>query len=279
MSDAPTVVLSASKTGRRWWIPLVAALAAGLAIFSVRPHPTGAPAAGTASRGAQPMAGNDVSDALVVIDATIHVTPSRTVSGDLRAEDGRITYVGPRGRESRPARARVIEAHGAFVVPLLVDTALRARPEDRRDASDLAPGNAATFAVTRERVSESRIRQMLVLQPHDLLAAVVSGHVEAWQGEPTRPAGTPAAGLRRWRGVWVDDSRELAQHLLLDGRYTETRHGRTDAYTGRYWVHEDRITYLDDSGFWAFGELVDGVLHHAGFVMHKRPAPGWPGRS
>ncbi|MBB5136177.1 hypothetical protein HNP84_005921 [Thermocatellispora tengchongensis] len=153
---------------------------------------------------------------------------------------------------------------------------MHARPEDQRGVYDLTPGNPATFAVTRERVSASRIRQMLVLQPHDLLAVVVSGQVEAWQGEPTRAAGTPIPGDRpqRWHGVWVDDSRELEQHLLPDGRYTETRHGRTDAYTGRYWVRDDRITYLDDTGFWAFGELIDGVLHHAGFVMRKRPISG-----
>jgi hypothetical protein len=219
------------------------------------------------------MTRSDASDVLMIIDATVHVTPSRTVRGDLWVEDGRITHVGPRGKESRPSRARVIDADGAFVVPLLVDTAVHARPEEQRGVYDLTPGNPATFAVTRERVSESRIRQMLVLQPHDLLAVVVSGHVEAWQGEPTRPTGTRTPGdeLQRWHGVWVDDSRELEQHLLPNGRYTETRHGRIDAYTGRYWVQDDRITYLDDTGFWAFGELIDGVLHHAGFVMHKRP--------
>jgi hypothetical protein len=43
-----------------------------------------------------------------------------------------------------------------------------------------------------------------------------------------------------------------------------------DACTGRYWVRDDRITYLDDSGFWAFGELRDGTLHHAGLVMNRR---------
>jgi adenine deaminase len=110
----------------------------------------------------------------VVVDANVYVTPSRTVRGDLWVENGRITHVGSRGNENRPPQARVIEANGASVVPLLVDSSVRARS------------------------------------------------------------------------------------------------GQTDAYTGRYWVHDGRITYLDDTGFWAFGELLDGVLHHAGFVMHKR---------
>jgi hypothetical protein len=221
------------------------------------------------------MARTDASDGLVVAGATVHVTPSRTVRGDLWAENGRITHVGPRGEKSLASRARVIDAGGAFVVPLLVDSAVRARPEEQRDVYDLAPGNPATFAVTRERVGESRIRGMLTLQPRDLLAVVVSGRVEVWRGEPARPAGdTLDAESRMWHGVWVDHSRELEQHLLPNGRYTETRHGRADAYTGRYWVHDGRITYLDDTGFWAFGELLDGVLHHAGFVMHKRRTAG-----
>jgi hypothetical protein len=279
MRDAPKVLTAARTSGRRLLPPVLAVVfTVVLAIHAVRPHPapTGDPAVGTVSRGAQPMPGSDASDALVVLDATIHVTPSQTVRGDLWAEDGRITHVGPRGKESPPSEARMIQADGAFVVPLLVDSAVHARPEGRRGVYDLTPGNPATFAVTRERVSESRIGQMLIIQPPDLLAVVVSGHLEAWQGEPTRPAGTAVPGdeLQGWHGVWVDESRALEQHLLPDGRYTETRNGRADAYTGRYWVHDDRITYLDDTGFWAFGELLDGVLHHAGFVMRKRPMAG-----
>ncbi|MGI5440451.1 Atu4866 domain-containing protein [Streptomyces shenzhenensis] len=53
------------------------------------------------------------------------------------------------------------------------------------------------------------------------------------------------------------------------GRYSETRSGRTDAYTGRYWTRGDRIVYLDDSGFWAFGVRYRETLFHADFVMHR----------
>ncbi|TDC06291.1 hypothetical protein E1267_16770 [Nonomuraea longispora] len=263
------VSTSAPKAGRRRWLLLPAALAAGLVIHAVHPQVTGHPVAGTTAQGAQPMAG---PGALVVADATVHVTPSRTVRGELWAENGRITHVGPREeRSSRPAGARVIEADGAYVVPLLVDSAVRAQPAHQRGHYDLTVGNPATFAVTRARASESQIRQMLMIQPRDLLAITTSGHVQAWQGRPTDPAGTSAGERRTWHGVWVDDSHELEQHLLPDGRYTETRHGRTDAYTGRYWARDDRVTYLDDTGFWAFGQMVDGVLHHSGFVMRKRP--------
>ncbi|MFD5823633.1 Atu4866 domain-containing protein [Nesterenkonia xinjiangensis] len=42
-----------------------------------------------------------------------------------------------------------------------------------------------------------------------------------------------------------------------------------NAYTGRYWVRGTKITDLDASGFWAFGELLGSTLHHAGFVMAR----------
>ena len=59
------------------------------------------------------------------------------------------------------------------------------------------------------------------------------------------------------------------QELRPDGRYSETRNGRADAYTGRYWVRGAEIAYLDDTGFWAFGELVGDELRHADFVMRR----------
>ncbi|MBE1878803.1 Atu4866 domain-containing protein [Myceligenerans pegani] len=222
--------------------------------------------------GSDPAAGPRDAPAgdLVVTDAVIHATPSRTIRGDLWAYRGRITHAGPQVGAVQPD-AEVIPAGGAAVVPLLVDSAVRALPEGRRGAFDLVPGNPATFAVIGDRVTESRIRRMLVVQPGDLLAAVVAGQVEARRGRPTRPAGSGVSDddARRWHGAWHDPGRDMTQHLLPGGRYTETRDGRRDAWTGSYWVCEDRITYFDDTGFWAFGQLVDGVLHHAGFILRR----------
>ncbi|MBO0610085.1 Atu4866 domain-containing protein [Myceligenerans salitolerans] len=208
---------------------------------------------------------------LAVVDAVVHATPSRAVRGELWASGGRITHVGPCAGAARPAHAEPIPADGAAVVPLLVDSAVRALPDERRGAFDLVPGNPATFAVVKGRVGESRIRQMLVVQPRDLVAVVTAGHVEVRRGRPTRPPGSDGSeGTgRRWHGAWRDPGRDMTQYLLPGGRYTETRQGRPDAWTGSYWVRSDRITYLDDTGFWAFGQLVDGVLHHAGFVLRR----------
>lgn len=195
-------------------------------------------------------------------------TPSGSVArGDLHVVGERLA-AGP----AEPG-TEVVDAEGAYAVPLFVDSALATLSPGRRGQYDLVPGNPATFAVVRRPVSEAQVRTMLVVDPRDLLAVWVAGHLEARDGAPTRPAGQDVADTSvrdTWVGTWHDPRRDLQQHLRPDGRYSETRGGRTDAYTGRYWVHADRITYLDDSGFWAFGQLLDGVLHHAGFVMTRR---------
>ncbi|WP_235998650.1 Atu4866 domain-containing protein [Qaidamihabitans albus] len=202
---------------------------------------------------------------LVVRDALVHITPSRTTRADIVVTDGTVTHVGTRRLPAQPD-AVTIAAAGASAVPLLVDSAVHARPPHDRHLDDLAPGNRAAFAVIRGAVRENRIRHMLVVSPRDLLAVVVGEQVEARHGVPTRPSADPGDG---WAGAWTDPNRGMTQFLTSHGRYSETRGGRADAYTGRYWVHEDRITYLDDQGFWAFGQQVNGILHHAGYVLHR----------
>lgn len=191
---------------------------------------------------------------------------SYVIREDLHVVGERLTAEAP-----APGTA-VVDARGASAVPLMVDTIVDQLSPAQRYAYELMPGNLATVAVVRRRVSASQVRSMLVVSPADLLGVWVAGHLEAWHGEPTRPAGqdlTDAEVSATWTGNWRDPRRNLVQHLGRDGRYSETRNGRRNAYTGRYWVHANRITYLDDSGFWAFGELLDGVLHHAGFVMAR----------
>ncbi|PUB24460.1 putative ligand-binding protein with streptavidin-like fold [Promicromonospora sp. AC04] len=206
---------------------------------------------------------------IVFTDATVRVSPSRTAVSELWADDGILTHVGPQ-RPPYPDGALVVDASGTTLVPLQVESALRARPPAGRSAYDLVPGNAATLAAVHGQVDESRITRMLVVPPRDLLAVLVGGTVVAWRGSPTRPAGSAGTAPGDPRlGTWVDLGKAMEQHLTADGRYSETRSGRRNAYTGRFWLDEDRITYLDDQGFWAFGEFVDGVLHHAGFVLRR----------
>ncbi|WP_222928310.1 MULTISPECIES: Atu4866 domain-containing protein [Cellulomonas] len=205
----------------------------------------------------------------VVTGARVHETPGTVVDRELVVADGVFLPDRPDGD------VEVVAAPGAHAVPLVVDSAVAQRPPAERGVYDLVPGNVATFALVRRRVSESQIRTMLVVDPADLVAVHVRGHAEVLDGRPTRPAGedlAEAAARDAWLGAWEDPGRDVVQHLRPDGRYSETRSGRVDAYTGRFWVRDGRITYLDDTGFWAFGELLGRTLHHAGMVMTRTGA-------
>jgi hypothetical protein len=126
------------------------------------------------------------------------------------------------------------------------------------------------YAVVRGQVRELRAGDTLIVSPGDLDEVVVDGVTLARDGRATPEAdaehGTPA-WTERWVGAWADEAQAMTQHLLPAGRYTETRSGRVDAWTGRFWTRGAVIAYLDDTGFWAFGELREGVLLHAHFVL------------
>ncbi|ACZ21357.1 hypothetical protein Sked_14200 [Sanguibacter keddieii DSM 10542] len=106
-----------------------------------------------------------------------------------------------------------------------------------------------------------------MVNPQDLLAVVLEDQVVVWDGS-TADLHDPGPD---WVGAWTDPSRGMTQHLSADGRYSETRGGRRDAYTGCFWAHRDWVAYLDDTGFWAFGQRADDVLHHARFVLRRVP--------
>jgi hypothetical protein len=70
-------------------------------------------------------------------------------------------------------------------------------------------------------------------------------------------------------GMWVTEDGRIRHHLLPDGRYDEARGKRQSAYQGRYWVTGNHIDYVDDTGFTADGDFVDGVLYHAGMILRR----------
>ncbi len=172
-----------------------------------------------------------------------------------------------------------IDAAGASVVPLLVESVFSddygSTSPPPRNAFDLVEGNPATFAVIRRNVRASEIMNMLVVSPNDLIAVVVHGHLVVANGEPCRPSSADTLEPKDPRlGAWTDRGRDMTQYLNDQGRYSETRSGRPDAYTGQFWLDGDRITYLDDTGFWAFGQYHGGVLHHAGYVLEQGELQG-----
>jgi hypothetical protein len=70
-------------------------------------------------------------------------------------------------------------------------------------------------------------------------------------------------------GMWVTADGHIRHELLANGRYDEQRGNRRSAYQGRYMITGNHIDYVDDTGFTADGEFIDGVLHHAGMVLYR----------
>ncbi|GAA2077114.1 Atu4866 domain-containing protein [Actinomadura alba] len=141
----------------------------------------------------------------------------------------------------------------------------------------LAPGNRADIAVIRIADPDSTPDGPIIARDRHLDILLDGGQVTLWNGHPADPAqGTgdvvpPAATTDHpYVGLWVDQDDFLRQGLLPDGRYDEARGDRPSAYTGRYWIDGTRIDYLDDLGFWAYGEFHDGELHHAGYRLTRR---------
>lgn len=199
---------------------------------------------------------------LTVCGGTVHRTPVDTAVGDLSVQGS--TIVSDADRATAPT---VIDARGSSVVPLFVDTVFAAPEPPAADAFDLIPGNPATFAVIDRQVGPEEIRNMLVVRPERLRAVVVDGSVIVRDGRAVRPEGAGVSATDPRLAAWTDPRRDMTQFLTADGRYSETRSGRRNAWTGRFWIDGARITYLDDTGFWAFGQFHGRQLHHAGFVL------------
>ncbi|MCP2265971.1 Atu4866 domain-containing protein [Promicromonospora thailandica] len=204
---------------------------------------------------------------ITVTGALVHRTPTRTTRADLVTE-GPLIAAPPSDDGAGPGERLTIDGSGASVVPLLVESVFAAPSPPARDAFDLTPGRPATFAVVDGTVGPDRITRMLVVDPAGLRAVVVDGRVVVRDGAAVRDRGVDDPADPRL-GAWRDARRDMTQYLTPDGRYSETRGGRRDAWTGSFWLDGDRITYLDDTGFWAFGQYHDGVLHHAGFVLSR----------
>lgn len=69
-------------------------------------------------------------------------------------------------------------------------------------------------------------------------------------------------------GMWVTADGYIRHELLPNGRYDEARGNRESAYQGSYIVKDNHIEYVDDTGFTANGDFINGVLYHAGMVLY-----------
>ncbi len=114
------------------------------------------------------------------------------------------------------------------------------------------------------RTDDQRPWEYVIWRPEHAVHVLVDGVTRS-----TVPTVGASASVSPYLGMWVDRTGYLHQELTADGRYDETRAGRKHAYRGRFWITGDRIVYLDDQGFWAYGEFLDGVPHHAGYRLEK----------
>ncbi|MGV8872642.1 MAG: Atu4866 domain-containing protein [Rhodococcus sp. (in: high G+C Gram-positive bacteria)] len=220
-----------------------------------------------------------VADAAETASRPLLLTGGAIVTGDARIGEwsladlligsGMIIGVGP-GLLTAAADDDmiVIDCHGCILVPT---------DPDRLGSmtGSLTPGFAANIAVIRPG------KHADVESPADRSALDIvfrHGRLIRWDGcdlsaeHADAPDLSPRIDHRRL-GTWVDDNGFVRQELLSNGRYDEARGDRTSAYQGRYWVNGNRIDYLDDLGFWAFGEFDGDVLHHAGYQFSLMPRP------
>jgi hypothetical protein len=70
-------------------------------------------------------------------------------------------------------------------------------------------------------------------------------------------------------GMWVTADGYIRHELLPNGRYDEARGDCKNAYQGGYTVEGNHIEYVDDTGFTADGDFINGVLYHAGMVLYR----------
>ena len=172
----------------------------------------------------------------------------------------------------------IVDCAGMTIVPAVVDhlavLGLRAAREQR--VGTLAPGMPATFAVipSDQAADLSAALETIAQHPERVVAFVADGVAQSWNGRPLHQADAGGDTLTDpkdspYLGMWVDETDFLHQELTADGRYDETRGGRPNAFQGQFWIEGERIDYLDDLGFWAFGEFRDGVLYHAGYVLRR----------
>lgn len=179
--------------------------------------------------------------------------------------------------------ALVIDCAGMVIVPVVVDVraALGLTAERASDVGTLWPGNTGSFAIVDGAIAADAAGAIstLLTHPESVAAIVLDGRVVLWNGVRTANApdrtekaltGAATPSTSPYLGMWIDESGFLHQELTADGRYDETRGGRPHAFQGSFWIAGDRIDYLDDLGFWAFGEFVDGILHHGPYTLTRR---------
>lgn len=78
-----------------------------------------------------------------------------------------------------------------------------------------------------------------------------------------------SSDLHPYVGMWVTKDGHIRHELLPNGRYDEARGHRKSAYQGNYTIKGNHIDYIDDTGFAADGDFIEGVLNHGGMLFYR----------
>ncbi|MBF0689023.1 MAG: Atu4866 domain-containing protein [Cellulomonas sp.] len=228
----------------------------------------------------------DYAQPLLLVGARVHLFDSFVdvmEGADILLGEGFIVGTGPGiVTAAGDDNALVIDCAGMVIVPMVVDVraALSLNSDRSSDVGTLWPGNTGSFAVVDAELAGDGASAVasVIGRPESVAAIFIDGKVVLWNGERTANAPAPldkshvgevSPSTSPYVGMWIDETDFLHQELTADGRYDETRGGRPHAFQGAYWIDGDRIDYLDDLGFWAFGEFVDGVLHHGPYILNR----------
>ena len=76
----------------------------------------------------------------------------------------------------------------------------------------------------------------------------------------SRAKGAGTVTTQSFAGMWVTADGHIRHELLPNGRYDEARGSKRSAYRGPLSSRGSHIDYVDDTGFTADGDFVDGVL-------------------
>ena len=147
--------------------------------------------------------------------------------------------------------AIVVDCTGMTVVPAVVDTIALVGGRGHRSeyVATLTPGNTGDPLVVPDALAPDVAGAVatLLTRPEEVRALVAAGRPVLWSGTDAPGRATaPEAGI------------PAAQDLTGSPRVG-------------VWIDGDRIDYLDDLGFWAFGEFRGEELHHAGYAMRLGP--------
>lgn len=149
------------------------------------------------------------------------------------------------------------------LVPFMAHAGNFEKPQTARGDAQIGQNSERDFAQNRKADGSSRAKN-----PQSQQSA--QGQAQFRKAENlNQPQKSSIMSKHPYLGTWITDDGHVRHQLLAGGRYDEARGKKESAYRGRYEITGNHIEYLDDTGFTADGDFVDGVLYHGGMVFRR----------